>query len=164
MGGWMETIARSGVLRRITGVLVAVPLVSGWAVTGTRVDTKYYPISGRNFAELVSSVRQHGPMGAYGMGIIDFHPRFETRVEDGKCSVFSAETGLAVSLKLPEWRGPRDAPRSVERVARHFERAIRAHELQHVEIARRYQRLITSALKKMKPEANCWTCDRRRAS
>jgi predicted secreted Zn-dependent protease len=162
MVGWAQAVSRGEsrgrkVVGRLVAVLAILPLAGGWgSITGTRVDERFYPISGRSFAELVSSVRMGGPMGAYGMGVIDFYPRFETRTEKGACRVVSADTGLTVSLSLPEWRGPGDAPNSVLRKARHFERAIRAHELQHVEIAKRYQRLITASLKRLKPETNCW--------
>ncbi|MCB1452102.1 MAG: DUF922 domain-containing protein, partial [Rhizobiaceae bacterium] len=66
-------------------------------------------------------------------------------------------TGLSITLKLPEWKGPKDAPRSAARLGRHFERVIKQHELQHVKIAERYARKISSDLKKLKPEKSCWT-------
>jgi len=162
MGGWLDSGAPRAPrawLRvvRILALLAALPALGGWgAVTGTHVDEQYYPISGRSFAELVSSIRQHGPMGGYGRGIIDFHPRFETHSEKGLCRVVGADTGLTISLSLPAWRGPDNAPGHVLRRARHFERAIRAHELQHVEIAKRHQRLMTASLARLKPEASCW--------
>jgi predicted secreted Zn-dependent protease len=146
-----------GRLVRLAAAICALPLLSGWMVSGTRIDTRFYPISGRSLAELASSVRQHGPMGSYGMGVIDFYPRFQTRLEGGTCRIASAATGLAISLHLPQWKGPDDAPRSVRRVAGRFERAIRRHELQHVAIAKRYTALMTAGLKKLKPEASCWS-------
>jgi predicted secreted Zn-dependent protease len=143
---------------RAAALACAVPLLCGWGATGTRIDTSYYPVSGRSHQELVGSVRRYGPGGfAYGLGVIDFHPRFDTRFESGKCRIAAADTGLTVALRLPEWRGPADAPGGVTRAAQRFARAIRQHELQHVEIARRYQRLMTAELKRLKPDRNCWS-------
>jgi predicted secreted Zn-dependent protease len=153
-------------LQRVTTtVLLAaltVPLLAGWKVTGTKVRYAYYPVSGRSHAEIVSSVRRFAPMRgrAYGIGFIDFHPDYDMRSSKGACRVIRAETGLSISLKLPEWKGPADAPRSAARLGRHFERAIRSHELQHVRIAERYARAISSALPKLKPAENCWALRR----
>jgi predicted secreted Zn-dependent protease len=66
-------------------------------------------------------------------------------------------------LKLPQWKGPKDAPRSATRLGQHFERAIRSHELQHVKIAERYARTISRELLKLKPEENCWALRRKAA-
>lgn len=132
-------------------------LIAGGSVE-TRIDIEAYPISGRTHAELVGSVKLHAPMGGrvYGIGFIDFDPRFETRSEMGVCRVAAADTGLKVELRVPEWRGGSDAPKGVARVARNFERVIRAHEMHHVAIAKSYQKRIAAAVKALKPEKSCW--------
>lgn len=154
--GYRWALRRAGVF--FLSALVVVPLLSGWKVTGTKVRHAYYPVSGRNHTEIVRSVRQFGPNAgrAYGLGIIDFYPDYDMRMKDGACRVTRAETGLSITLKLPEWKGPKDAPRSATRLGRHFERVIKQHELQHVKIAERYARKISSDLKKLKPEKTCW--------
>jgi predicted secreted Zn-dependent protease len=133
-------------------------LLAGGSVE-TRIDIDSYPISGRTHAELVGSVKLHAPMGGrvYGIGFIDFDPRFETKSDKGVCRVVAAETGLKVELRVPEWRGGSDAPKGVARVARNFERVIRAHEMHHVAIAKGYQRRISAAVKALKPDRSCWT-------
>lgn len=151
--------------RIVVGLVVAalaVPVLSGWKVTGTQVRYAYYPVSGKNHAEIVRSVRRFAPRGgrAYGIGFIDFYPDYDMRQKDGQCRVTKAETGLSIKLKLPEWKGPKDAPRAAARLGRHFERAIRRHEMQHVKIAERYARIMTRDLKKLKPEKNCWALRR----
>jgi predicted secreted Zn-dependent protease len=145
--------------------ILTVPLLSAWKVTGTKVSYAYYPVSGRNHAEIVRSVRRFAPNAgrAYGIGFIDFYPDYEIASERGKCRVRNADTGLSIQLKLPEWKGPKDAPRSAVRLGQHFERAIRSHELQHVKIAERYARTMSRELLKLKPQENCWTL-RRNAS
>jgi predicted secreted Zn-dependent protease len=156
---------RSALGRIVFGIVVAaltVPVLSGWKVTGTKVSYAYYPVSGRSHAEIVSSVRRYAPRAgrAYGIGFIDFHPDYDTVSKNGECRVTRAETGLAIQLKLPEWKGPKDAPRSAVRLGRHFEKSIRSHELQHVKIAESYARRISRDLLKLKPEKNCWALRR----
>lgn len=144
-------------IRRLAAVACAALALGGGASAETRIDMNYYAISGRSHAELVGSVRRHGPGGfAYGLGIIDFYPSFDTGWRGGKCRIVAAETGLTVSLRLPEWRGPADAPGRVVRTARRFVNAVRGHEMRHVDIARRYQRAMTTRLLKLPAAANCW--------
>lgn len=168
MGGVPGTAgnAPGGIKRAGAAVLIAllvVPMLSGWKVTGTKVREAYYPVSGRNHTEIVRSVRRFAPMSgrAYGLGIIDFHPDYDMRSKDGACRITRANTGLSITLKLPEWKGPKDAPRAAARLGRHFERVIKRHELQHVKIAERYARKMSSDLKKLKPEKNCWAMRRK---
>ncbi|WP_127521144.1 DUF922 domain-containing protein [Mesorhizobium sp. Z1-4] len=164
--GKMPTGTKPGLRRAASAFLIAVmvvPLLSGWKVTGTKVRHAYYPVSGRNHTEIVRSVRRFAPMSgrAYGLGIIDFYPDYDMRSKDGACRITRADTGLSITLKLPEWKGPKDAPRSAARLGRHFERVIRQHELQHVKIAERYARKMSSDLKRLKPESNCWAVRRK---
>jgi predicted secreted Zn-dependent protease len=143
---------------RLAAVAAALALAAGFGKVETRIDIDGYPISGRTHAELVSSVKSHAPMEGrvYGIGFIDFDPRFETKSDKGMCRVASADTGLRVSLRVPEWRGASDAPKGVARVARDFERAVRAHEMHHVAIAKSWQRRISAALKGMKAAKSCY--------
>ena len=164
-GGSAPRGGRSALRRIVFSIVVAtltVPVLSGWKVTGTKVNYAYYPVSGRSHAEIVSSVRRFAPRAgrAYGIGFIDFHPDYDMTAKGGACRVTRAETGLAIQLKLPEWKGPKDAPRSAVRLGRHFEKSIRSHELQHVKIAEGYARRISRDLLKLKPEKNCWALRR----
>ncbi len=149
-------------LRRIAAVALLVPALAAWGATGTRIDTTYYKIGGRSHAELLASIKRNGPRNgfAYGMGIIEFFPHFTTAIRDGLCRIEKVETAMTVYLRLPKWNGPRDAPRSVIRTAAYFERVIRAHEMQHVAIAKVYQRRFDSSLRRMSPDQSCWTLRR----
>ncbi|MEX0954211.1 MAG: DUF922 domain-containing protein [Rhizobiaceae bacterium] len=164
-GGGAPLGGRLALRRLILGIVIAtlaVPVLSGWKVTGTEVRYAYYPVSGRSHAEIVNSVRRYAPRAgrAYGIGFIDFHPDYDMASKNGECRVTRAETGLAIQLKLPEWKGPKDAPRSAVRLGLHFEKSIRSHELQHVKIAESYARRISRDLLRLKPEKDCWVLRR----
>jgi predicted secreted Zn-dependent protease len=156
---------KGAVGRIVVSVAVAalvVPLLSGWKVTGTNIRYAYYPVSGKSHTEIVRSVRRFAPKRgfAYGMGFIDFHPDYDMSSKNGECRVTRADTGLRILLKLPEWKGPDDAPRSAVRLGRHFERSIKSHEMQHVRIAERYAGQMSRELKRLKPAKNCWSLRR----
>jgi predicted secreted Zn-dependent protease len=140
-------------------MVAAIFATGGFGKVETRIDVDSYPISGNSRDELRGSVKRHAPLDGrvYGIGYIDFDPRLETRSHKGGCQVVTAETGLKVRLRVPEWRGGADAPRGVARVAKTFERAIHAHEMQHVAIARSYQRRISAALRQLRHDGSCWS-------
>jgi predicted secreted Zn-dependent protease len=146
------------VAAKLLGVALAVFVTGGFGPVETRIDIDPYPISGKTRGQLVDSVKMHGPMGGrvYGIGFIDFDPRFQTKSDKGLCRVTSAETGLRVNLRVPEWRGGPEAPKGIARVARNFERVVRAHEMQHVAIARSWQKRMTSMLKALKADKDCY--------
>lgn len=152
-----EWAFRRFVIAVLTAVL-AVPVLAGWRITGTKIRYAYYPVSGKNHAEILRSVRRFAPRAgrAYGIGFIDFYPDYDFSAKSGACRVTRADTGLSIQLKLPEWKGPNDAPRAAVRLGRHFERSIRQHELQHVKIAESYARRMSRELLKLKPEESCW--------
>lgn len=153
--------ARSLVSRAARGLLILllVPALSGWSVKGTQVARSYYKLSGHDHGELVASIRRNGPKAgsAYGMGIIDFFPRYETQSRHGLCRISRADTGLKISLRLPRWDATPGAPPRIANFASYFVRTIEAHEMQHVRIAERYARQITAGLLGLKPEPSCWS-------
>ncbi|MEO9615257.1 MAG: DUF922 domain-containing protein [Nitratireductor sp.] len=139
-------------------LLGAIAPSAGWAGDETRITRRYYAISGQSRAELVASVRRNAPRAgsAYGIGFIDFDPRYTFTPHARGCRVDKATVGLRIVLRLPRWNGAKDAPRSVRRLAARFERAITAHEMQHVRIAKRHARRMARQIAGLKPAENCW--------
>lgn len=139
-------------------LLGAVLPSQGWADEGTEITRRYYAISGRSRAELLASVRRNAPRAgsAYGIGFIDFHPRYTLAPIAEGCRVDTATVGLRIVLRLPRWNGAKDAPRAVKRLAARFERAITAHEMQHVRIAKHHARRMARQIARLKPAENCW--------
>ena len=126
-------------------------MLCGFAVKGVKVEKSYYRFSGASHGELKKSVKRNAPRAgrAYGLGIIDFFPRYRTSRVDGRCRIAEVEVGLRIKLKLPQWHGKIGTPRRVVRIAKRFERVIDAHEAQHVKIAKRYKRLMKQRLQKL---------------
>lgn len=149
---------------RIAALAVCIPLFGGWAKgSGVEIVSRYYSIHGADHAELVASVRRNGPKGgrAYGIGYIDFFPRYRSEASAGGCRIAEAEVGLRVELELPRWDGARDGPQRIANFARRFARAIEAHEMEHVRIARHYARRMRSELLRLKADSSCWSLSSR---
>ena len=138
----------------IIATLAAVPAAAG----GVEIVTRYYAVTGRSHAELVASVRRNAPRagGAYGIGFIDFLPRYRTVSANGVCRIAEAQVGVRVALTLPQWKDPGDAPKAVSRHASRFVRVIDSHERAHAAIAGRYARTMKARLLKLAPDRNCW--------
>jgi predicted secreted Zn-dependent protease len=168
--GWPFLPSRDGGPRtrrafvRIAALAACIPLFGGWA-KGSHVEivSRYYSIHGASHAELVASVRRNGPKGgrAYGIGYIDFFPRYRTEPGIAGCRIVEAEVGLRVELELPRWDGAEGGPAKVANFGRRFARAIEAHEMEHVRIARSYAGRMRSALLRLKPDASCWSLSSR---
>lgn len=145
---------------RIAALAVCVPLFGGW-VKGSNVEivSRYYSIHGASHAELVASVRRNGPKGgrAYGIGYIDFFPRYRTEPGADGCRIVEADVGLRVELELPRWEGVEGGSAKIANLARRFARAIEAHEMEHVRIARSYAGRMRTALLRLKPDTSCWS-------
>lgn len=144
-------------------LLTFVAVLSGFTIKDVRVEKSYYKITGKSHGELVKAVKRNGPRAgrAYGLGIIDFFPSYRMERSDGKCRIADAEVGLRIKLRLPKWQEQTGVPRSVVRIAKRFERVIDAHEMQHVRIAKQYQRLMRQRLRKLSPDQSCWELRKR---
>ncbi len=158
MGGTRSIATGRAAIGRLSAIVFAIPLLAGWQEGDTKIHYTYYPVSGKNHAEIASSVRRFAPKAgrAYGIGFLHFDPRYDMRMKDGKCRVVSTRTKLTIKLKLPEWKGPDDAPRSAVRLGKHFAKSIRRHEMDHVKIAERYARKMSRDLARLKPAEDCW--------
>lgn len=151
---------------RMAVLPVIVPLLGGWAKgSDVEIVSRYYSIHGASHAELVASVRRNGPKGgqAYGIGYIDFFPRYRTEPGAGGCRIVRPEVGLRIVLELPRWDSDKGGPPRIAGFARRFARAIEAHEMEHVRIARSYAARMRTALARLKPDASCWSLASRAA-
>lgn len=164
--GWPFSPGHDGGLRarrafaRISALAVCVPLFGGWTKSSdVEIVSRYYSIHGASHAELVASVRRNGPKGgqAYGIGYIDFFPRYRTEPGAAGCRITGVEVALRIVLELPKWDGAEGGTAKVASVARRFARAIEAHEMEHVRIARSYAGRMRTALLRLKPDASCWS-------
>jgi predicted secreted Zn-dependent protease len=151
-------------LGRVAALVVGAPLLGGWA-TGSDVEVvnRYYSIHGASHAELVASVRRNGPKGgrAYGIGYIDFFPRYRTEPGAGGCRIVQPEVGLRIVLELPRWDEDKGGTPGIASFARRFARAIEAHEMEHVRIARSYAGRMRTGLARLKADASCWSLSSR---
>jgi predicted secreted Zn-dependent protease len=143
---------------RVAAALAALVLLTAWTPDPLRIEKSHYTIHATSRADLLNAVRRSGPRAgtAYGLATIDFHPRIRTERSGTKCRIVSVKVGLSIWMRLPRWDRTRKAPATVSRVALAFERAVEAHEMQHVAIARAHARNMERRLSTLSSDPSCW--------
>lgn len=153
-------LLRLGRINRVIAGLsagLAVIVLSGCAVTGTKIDKRSYSVYGETAAELKRDIRRRGPKGgsAFGLAVISFYPVYKVAESKGVCRVTSAEVGVHIVLTEPKWRGSKPAGGKVAGTWRRFSAYVRYHEGVHAKIARDYARRMKSTLKQMRSARGC---------
>ena len=137
--------------------LLAMAILSGCAVTGTKIDKRTYAVYGETRAELKRDIRRRGPKGgsAYGLAVITFYPRYTVAQKGKVCRVTSAEVGMHAILTEPSWRGSKPARGSVARTWKRFSNYVRYHEAAHARIAKTHARRMKVTISKMSSSKGC---------
>ena len=105
----------------------------------TVIDVNTYEVRGTTEQEVLASMRASGPKsnGAdfFGLTETQFAYRYWKNETDDGCTLDQIRVDLGVTITLPRWDAPRDAPYELRRDWTRFESALRRHEDGHREIA-----------------------------
>ncbi len=110
-----------------------------------------YHVLGGTRSDILSSLRRNGPQvdGGlfFGLTTTEIQYRFAYQEAPGACETRDARVDLSVTIRLPEWQAPRDAPYELRRDWLRFAAALRRHEEGHrdlaIEGAHRLQQALT---------------------
>lgn len=99
----------------------------------------YYDVHGDTLADAVQWMDLHGPSGADGRRFHGYTEwrlvwRYRYRPDRSGCAVDSVETELDVTMQLPRWHMPHDAPGAAVHEWERYSAALRAHEDGHAGI------------------------------
>ena len=130
----------------LTGCPAAQPVNEAQAAAGRRVtppgtgvrttlEVVYYDIEGRSEQDLLVAMREGGPQwrGRRFFGLTNTTLQYGYRhAHDGeRCRPHDPSVLVAVTVTLPRWRKPPNAPYALDREWRSFERSLREHEDGH---------------------------------
>ena len=120
---------------------------------------RYYDVTGASAAELRDAMRRHGPRdaGGHGDAVTVWNLEWtygERRTADG-CALRDVRVTLAVTVTLPRWEPPADAPRRLVDAWRRFLERVQVHEAGHRAVAERYARTLAATLTGLRAP----TCD-----
>ncbi|KQT86231.1 DUF922 domain-containing protein [Aurantimonas sp. Leaf443] len=150
---------RSLIALLASGIVVLSALPAGAATV--RESTTYFPVKGRTLAELDASLSRQGPLvtgtGARHPGATEV--RFDGHVDYKRvgrlCAVGTPRLALDLKITLPRWVQPRRTAPDVVLVWQTLEKDIRRHEAEHATIAKRWLKKMESAIRNLRPEADC---------
>ena len=125
----------------------------GGLVGGAFVEetTQMYPVRGVTESEILASLRANGPSmngeSFFGLTASESSYRLQPRMETATCVAGDARVELAVTITLPSWDAPADAPYELKRDWARFETALKRHEDGHRDIAVQGAEAIREALR-----------------
>lgn len=131
------------------------------AETITVKTFSYFPVGGRNAAELDAELAKHGPLMKHSGARHPGATRIKwggsvTYVKRGKgCAVGEAKVTLSTQIVLPRWKNRKRAPAALALIWDTLSADIKRHEERHAEIARNHARGLERTLTRLRPEADC---------
>ena len=104
-----------------------------------RTTTETYPVEGTTGAELLRSLLTRGPRADgnvfFGLTTAETDLHYRTAPSAAGCALADVTVDLDVTVTLPEWAPPPDAPPALRRDWGRFLTALRQHEDGHRQIA-----------------------------
>ena len=101
----------------------------------THVAEAPYAVAGANEADLLASMAQGAPREGeatfFGLTTTELSFRYTRAQQTGGCTLRDVRVDLAVTVVLPHWTRPADAPYDLARDWARFEAALRRHEDHH---------------------------------
>ncbi len=121
--------------------------------------TSYY-VGGASVDAIRKDIEANAPPNLEGAHVASFTKwelqwRWKTEEKDGQCGMAQATAVLGVSMFVPKLRNQAAATASLLARWKKYEKALRAHEEGHMQIATRAAREIEATLLKMQPESTC---------
>lgn len=100
------------------------------------IKESYYPVKGDTIDELVAQTEHiKDKWAAYTEWYTSWAYWTEEAESGQSCGVMSGETEVEVTMRLPNWRKPKDVDPAVEAEWQRFMQSLRLHEQGHVTIA-----------------------------
>ena len=136
-------LARADTSDEVVGTVTPEASAGGDSSAGspvfTIIDVNTYSVRGRTEQEILTSMRARGPKSGgadfFGLTETQFAYRYWKNETERGCTLDQIRIDLNVTITLPEWIEPRDAPYELRRDWTRFESALRRHEDGHREIA-----------------------------
>lgn len=123
-----------------TGSVAGATRAAGGASPVTaNVVQRNYRVRGTSAGELLQSLRTEGPHldgGVFfGLTVAESEYRFRYRPGAGRCETVDARVSVQISVTLPAWSPPVEAPAALRTQWSQFERSLQVHENGHRDLA-----------------------------
>jgi predicted secreted Zn-dependent protease len=150
-----------GIRLALTALILSIGTAAVGAETIVSKSYSYYPVGGKTAAKLEEELWRGGPELAEtgnrhpGATRIRISREISFEQSRNRCAVGDVTVKLDTLLTLPNWTDSSDADRKARLVWRTLSSDIKRHEERHAEIARQWSRKLETALRNLRPEADC---------
>lgn len=150
-----------GIRLALTAFVLSLGTASAGAETIVSKSYSYYPVGGQTAAKLEEELWRGGPeleeTGNRHPGAtrIRINRVISFEQSGNRCAVGDVTVKLDTRLTLPRWTDSSGAERKAHLVWRTLSSDIKRHEERHAEIARQWSRKLETALRNLRPEADC---------
>ncbi|MEQ8479221.1 MAG: DUF922 domain-containing protein [Hoeflea sp.] len=150
-----------GIRLALTALILSLGTASAGAETIISKSYSYYPVGGQTAQKLEEELWRGGPELAEtgnrhpGATRIRISREISFEQSRNRCAVGDVKVKLDTLLTLPRWTDSSGADRKARLVWRTLSSDIKRHEERHAEIARQWSRKLESALRNLRPEADC---------
>ena len=128
----------------------------------TDLQETTYPVDGASADAVLRSLLARGPRERgtpfFGLTTAQMELRFDPVERAGACELRGVGVDLALTVRLPTWDAPVGTPLSLRADWRRFSDALRRHEDEHVQIAKRGADAIVQAVEGLR-RATCAEAD-----
>jgi predicted secreted Zn-dependent protease len=129
------------------------------------ITTNHFMVAGTSPSEIRKSINRARPGGVSSVtdALTTWKINWRTRVTsvDGQCQLDSLTVDTAISITLPNWRPPTNAPPELIKRWSAYYLALLKHELNHAESGRLAARELRRRVLEVPPQADCGTLQRR---
>ncbi len=138
-------------------MVLGIVALAGCTSTNSGVTTVYYSVPGVTAEQINAQIARRGPQNGHAIGTTETRmtPKIKTRRQDGQCYIESVDVLLDIRVTLPRWSELEKADGNTQSKYRGLASHVEWHEQQHVDISRRYAKLIENSLLQLPPVENC---------
>ncbi len=115
---------------------------------------RYYDVTGTSVSELRDAIRRLGPQeqgqAADALTVWDLEWTYAERRSADGCTLRDVHVSLGVTMTLPRWAPPADAPARLIAAWRDYLDHVKIHEAGHRAIAEQYAHRLLSALSELR--------------
>lgn len=140
-------VAKAGAPAKAGGAAAAA------AASAAKPAIAYFDVQGADFETLRAALDAHG--GMHGQADWKLGYQYEPKRAGRVCSVGSLSTQLMLTMTLPKWAPPRNAPSNLVSRWTRYVNALRLHAEGHLQIGRDFE----TAFKRSAAVASTRTCD-----
>jgi predicted secreted Zn-dependent protease len=124
----------------------------GYATSGAsgvldlQIAANHYPVQGRDYGSLASSLNANGPKGFHGLASWKIGYEYTTKRQRDACQIATVRVKISGEILMPRWAEESSAPLELQRRWGDYYAALKRHEDGHIQHGRELALLVKERL------------------